>query len=105
MMGIMVMRIINGQVQYTPNTGFSGKDGFWYGISSPELELKWAYVEVTINSPIESIPLKVVGDRDTIEVNQSITVDLLANDSGTGLSLAYGGQPSQWNRLVSGITL
>ena len=88
------VRIVNGQVQYTPNTGFSGKDGFWYGISSPGLELKWAYVEVTINSPIESIPLKVVGDTATIEVNQSLTVDLLANDSGTGLSLAYVDDPA-----------
>jgi len=99
------VNIVNGQAQYTPNTGFSGKDGFWYGISSPGLDLKWAYAEVTVNSPVESIPLKVGADTGTIGVNQSLTVDLLANDSGSGLSLAYVDNPANGKASIRNNTL
>ncbi len=100
------VRIVNGQAQYTPNRGFSGKDGFWYGIRSPELDLKWAYVEVTVQSLVAPMPLIVVADATTTDENQSITVDLLANDNGTDLSLASVDDPAngtvsiQNNRLV-----
>lgn len=99
------VRIVNGQVQYTPNYGFSGKDGFWYGVRSPDFKLKWAYVEVTVNSAVESIPLKVVADIATIEVNQSLTVDLLTNDTGTGLSLAYVDDPANGTVSIRNNTL
>ena len=99
------VRIVNAQAQYTPNTGFSGKDGFWYGINSPGLEMKWAFVEVTVNSPVGSTPLKVVADTATIEVNQSITIDLLANDTGTGLSLAYVDDPVNGTASIRNNTL
>lgn len=100
------VRIVNEQAQYTPNNSFSGTDGFWYGVRAPGRDLKWAYVEVTVNSAVQSIPLKAFGDNATTEVSQSVTIDVLANDSGTGLSLntvddpANGSVIIQNNRLV-----
>ncbi len=79
--------IANGQVTYTPNTGYSGTDGFWYGISSPGLAWEWAYVSVVVTSTVP--PVVLVANDDTAETTPggSVTIDVLANDTGTSLVL------------------
>ena len=81
--------VVNGKARYTPNQGFTGTDGFWYGISSPGLAWKWAFVDVTVNSvtPPPS-KLKAVNDTATTSPGGSVTIDVLANDSGTNISLS-----------------
>jgi len=80
--------VANGQVTYTPNTGYSGTDGFWYGISSPGLAWQWAYVSVVVTSTVP--PVVLVANDDTAETTPggSVTIDVLANDTGNGLVLA-----------------
>ncbi len=77
----------SGQVRYTPNTGYSGTDGFWYGISSPGLDWQWAYVTVTVTSTTP--PIVLVANNDVAETTSgnSVTIDVLANDTGRGLVL------------------
>jgi len=80
--------IVNGIARYTPNAGFSGSDGFWYGISSPGVEWKWAFVNITVNS-VTPPPTKLVAVNDTASTTpgSSVTIDVLANDSGSNISL------------------
>ena len=80
--------IVNGKAVYTPNTGFSGKDGFWYGISSPGLEWKWAFVEVTVTSTVSPVILKAVNDTAKVKSGESITIDVLSNDTGRNIELS-----------------
>ncbi len=92
--------IVNGKVRYTPNSGFTGTDGFWYGISSPGLAWKWAFVDVTVNSvtPPPST-LKAINDTATTSPGGSVTIDVLANDSGTNISL--GTIDSAWTGTIT----
>jgi len=79
---------INGQITYTPNVGFSGIDGFWYGISSfGDSDWKWAYVTVTVNSTVP--PVILVANDDTAKTTPggSVTIDVLANDTGNSIEL------------------
>ncbi len=82
------VEVINNQVRYTPTSGFSGTDGFWYGISSPNLEWQWAYVTMTVTSTVP--PVVLVANNDVAETvsGSSVTIDVLSNDSGRGLVLS-----------------
>ena len=92
--------VINGIARYTPNQGFNGTDGFWYGISSPGLAWKWAFVDVTVNTttPLPST-LKAVNDTASTSPGGSVTIDVLANDSGTNISLGTLG--TAWTGTVT----
>jgi hypothetical protein len=81
------VQIVNGKVVYTPNRGYSGTDGFWYGISSPGLSWEWAFVEVTVTSTVTPIVLNASDDTATTSSGQSVTINALANDTGNGLTL------------------
>ncbi len=83
--------IVNGKTRYTPNQGFSGTDGFWYGISSPGLAWKWAFVDVTVNSTTPPTTLNAANDTAVVSPGNSVTIDVLANDSGSNITLgAFG---------------
>jgi len=82
--------IVNGQVQYTPNQGFSGIDTFWYGISSTTGNgWEWAAVTVTVNSTVPPTGLKANKDTVSTTSGTAVTYDLLANDTGTGLRIGW----------------
>lgn len=83
--------IQNGKALYTPNLGFSGKDEFWYGVSSyPAYDpWEWAHVSVTVKSVVKPQPLKAVGDVAKTKIGKAVTIDVLANDTGNGLYLGW----------------
>jgi hypothetical protein len=81
------VQIVNNQVRYTPNVGYSGSDGFWYGISSPGLDWQWAYVAVTVTSTTPPVVLKAVDDVAETTPGGTVTINVLANDTGRGLVL------------------
>ncbi len=81
-------KIVNGMISYTPNTGFSGTDNFWYGISSNG-NWEWALVTVSVNSSTPPTPLKANRDEVSVASNTEISIDVLANDTGTNLRLGW----------------
>ena len=86
--------IVNGKLNYTPVVGFSGTDTFWYGISSPTNNAwEWALVTVVVNSNISPSPLKANDDIVTAANNGSTTIDVLANDTGTGIYIGWFDRP------------
>jgi len=84
--------VVNGKARYTPNQGFTGTDGFWYGISTPGLAWKWAYVDVTVTSGTPPpATLNAVNDTAVVSPGSSVTIDVLANDSGSNITLGNFG--------------
>jgi hypothetical protein len=81
------VQIVNEKVVYTPNRGYSGTDGFWYGISSPGLDWQWAYVSVTVTTTVTPIILKATDDTATTLSGQAVTINVLANDTGNAVTL------------------
>ena len=87
--------IVNGKLKYTPNLGFSGEDGFWYGISSTSgNSWEWALVTVTVNSTVPPTNLKAFEDIVTVTSGVTTTIDVLANDTGTGLHIGWYDTPT-----------
>lgn len=86
--------IVGGQLRYTPNSTYKGTDAFWYGITSAASnEWKWALVTVKVNSSTSSPPLKAFRDVISTSSSAAITIDVLANDTGTGLSIGWHDDP------------
>lgn len=92
--------ISNGALKYTPNTGYSGTDTFWYGITSGG-EWQWAAVTVTVTSVVQPTPLKANNDVATTTVDTAVTIDVLANDTGTGLSIGWFDSPGNGTLIVT----
>lgn len=98
--------IVNGKIVYTPNQGYSGLDDFWYGVSSPGLGWKWANVVVTVTSTIPPVTLDAQADTASTTIGQAVTIDVLANDTGTGifidtLDTAWAGTVTKSNGQIT----
>lgn len=92
--------IVNGLLKYTPNTGFSGIDNFWYGVTSGSEE-QWAAVTVTVTSTLPPIKLKAFNDTATTTSDTAVTIDVLANDTGTGLAIGWFDTPENGTLAIS----
>jgi len=69
----------NGNLVYTPNSGFSGDDSFEYTITDNQDEAS-ATVKVTVAPKTNHAPV-AKDDEATTEYEKSVTIDVLANDS------------------------
>jgi hypothetical protein len=73
--------VSNGQIQYTPNSGYAGTDSFTYTITDGFGESAPAIVTVTINA-INQPPLAVADNAEVlIGNNSSVDINVLGNDS------------------------
>jgi len=81
--------IVGGQLRYAPNSGFSGTDTIWYGISSTTANVwEWAALTVTVNSTVPPTTLKANKDVASTR-GGSVDINLLANDTGSGLRVGW----------------
>ncbi|MEL6505966.1 MAG: Ig-like domain-containing protein, partial [Pseudomonadota bacterium] len=71
--------IVNGQVVYTPNDGFSGEDTFTYTIEDEDGATDTATVTVTAGPAPNTTD--AVDDTSTGDAGEVQTIDVLANDS------------------------
>ena len=81
-------------VVYTPKVGFSGKDPFTYTVTAPEFDPMAATVTVTV-APVAKADSTTSGQT-------GITIPVLTNDVGTGLTLNTVTQPSHGTVTKSG---
>lgn len=79
----------NGKVVYTPAAGFVGSDSFTYTVT----DAIGSTAQATVNVEIAPGPA-AVGDTTWAQAGSSASVDVLANDTGTGLELTGVNQPS-----------
>ncbi len=85
-----------GQVRYTPDGAFAGTDGFTYTVAGSSLE---AGVTVTVTGP--TAPTATTDTATSPAGGQSVTVPVLTNDSGTGLTLVSVATPGHGTATVS----
>ncbi|MEE8603270.1 Ig-like domain-containing protein, partial [Euzebya tangerina] len=85
--------IVDGQLVYTPDPGFAGQDTFTYTVTDEQGLTQTATVTVDVANadPVAR------NDAGAVEEGQTITIDLLANDTdvnGDDLSVSFpGGLP------------
>jgi len=87
------IRISGRRVVYTPKTGFDGTDVFWYVMEDDQGRTNFAKVTVTVTAFGNDVP---VAKDDSVSTtgSGSITIDALANDEGSGLTLTA---PNVWS--------
>jgi outer membrane protein OmpA-like peptidoglycan-associated protein len=71
--------IVNGEIVYTPNAGFTGTDTFTYTVSDGNGHETTASVTVTVVAP-NSAPA-AVDDTASTNVGQPVTINVLGNDT------------------------
>ena len=92
--------ISGAAIIYTPNPGFASppNDTFTYTIRDRFERTATATVTVTVNPP----GLNAVDDTDTTATGTPITINVLANDTGEGLTLIQVSDPPNGSAVISG---
>ncbi len=94
--------IVNGQIVYTPDAGFSGTDTLTYEVKDPNGNLATATVTVTVND-VNKPPVAV--DDSASTACSVVTISVLDNDSdpdGDTLSIIGVGDASLGTAVISG---
>jgi|GEM_PF-1566898 len=76
--------IVNNKINYRPKSGFSGTDRLWYNIKDNQGRTNYSVATITVTE--NAYP---VGNPDTVysSLNTRLNIDVLANDTGSGLEL------------------
>ena len=72
----------NGRIVYRPTANYHGTDTFSYTIIDSNGHTAGGLVSVTVE-PVNDLP-RAVNDARTVALGQTITIDVLGNDSGLG---------------------
>ena len=91
--------ISGNAVIYTPAFGFVGTDNFSYTINDVFGQSATATVTVAVAPPGAPV---AVNDAATAQAGTPITIDVLANDFGTGIAVSGVGVPSNGTASISG---
>ncbi|MET0070831.1 MAG: autotransporter domain-containing protein [Candidatus Thiodiazotropha sp.] len=90
----------DGTLTYTPNTDFAGEDSFTYTIIDGQSALDTATVTVIVTATLPAT--NAVDDTAATDVDQAVSIDLLANDTGSGISVSAIGVPSHGTVVDNG---
>ncbi|MBK8755310.1 MAG: tandem-95 repeat protein [Candidatus Competibacteraceae bacterium] len=94
--------VISGNtVIYTPAASFAGSDSFSYTVTDSFGQSASATVTVTVNPP----GLNAVNDTASTAAGTPVSINVLANDTGAGLSLNQVSRPSNGTAVISGNTV
>ncbi|MGB1310163.1 MAG: Ig-like domain-containing protein [Leucothrix sp.] len=89
-----------GKIVYTPKPEFSGADSFWYVMEDDQGRTNAAKVTVSVTAT-DVYPTATPDDVD-VAAGSSITIDVLANDLGSGLVLTA---PNVWSLKGGNVSL
>ncbi|MDQ5908794.1 MAG: hypothetical protein QG599_887, partial [Pseudomonadota bacterium] len=93
--------ISGNAITYTPSANFAGIDTFLYTVRDSFGQTASATVTVTVNAPV----LNVLNDAATTAAGTPITVNVLANDVGTGLTIDTVSSPGHGTAVISGTAI
>ena len=82
-------RLSDNRIIYTPKSGFSGTDVFWYVMEDDQGRTNSAKVTIAVTASNNGSNAYPTATADNVSVTGSatVTIDALANDNGTGLTL------------------
>lgn len=92
----------DGTVSFLPTPDFNGETSFTYTVTDPDGNSDTGEVTVQVN-PVNDAPV-AVDDTDTTDLDTTVTVDLLANDSdvdGDTLSVTAATVPPEQGSLLN----
>ncbi|MCL2316560.1 MAG: Ig-like domain-containing protein, partial [Actinomycetia bacterium] len=84
-----------GAFTYVPQDGYSGPDAFTYTITDASGGTATAVVGLVVTP-------RALDDQATTVAGTPVSVDVLANDLGTGLTAALGGAPAHGTATLGG---
>ena len=82
------IQVVNGKAIYTPKSDFVGEDTFWYAFSDYMGRTNSTKVTVEVTDIAPSAYPQGNPDTTATIVGKQITIDVLANDTGLGLTLS-----------------
>jgi len=91
-----------GLIAYTPDTSFNGVDEFTYELSDSYGDTDVATVVVTVSPPA---PPDAVDDSATTKEETLVIVEVLDNDSGSGISVTLVSDPPDGTANSGGFTV
>jgi outer membrane protein OmpA-like peptidoglycan-associated protein len=95
--------VVNSEILYTPNQGFSGTDTVRYTITDGNGHIASAVATITVVSNANTV-LVVQDDVVTTPVNQPVTIDVIANDTapdGGVVRITGITQPTQGTAVIN----
>ncbi len=90
--------IENGRIRYTPAAGYSGPDSFGYTVRDSQGQVAGSGVAVTVQAVVA--PPVLAADAATLVQDGSVLIDVLGNDSGSGLTLTAVGTPLHGTAVI-----
>src|SRR5262249_9661706 len=87
--------IQSGEVLYTADASFAGSDSFSYTITGGTGLTATAGVTLTVFAPPNAI-----AQSGTVRQGQSLLIDVLAGDTGSGITLTGVGTPSHGTTVI-----
>ena len=94
--------VVEGKVNYTPKAGFTGIDTFVYTITDGNGYADQGLVTITVGG---ELPAVAVSDAFEVVVDTATPLNVLANDSGTGLTIVSFDTNSAQGFTVTGTAL
>ena len=81
------IEVVDGKALYTPKLDYIGEDTFWYAFSDYLGRTNSAKVTIDVTNPSTDAYPEGNPDSAITVIGQAIIIDVLANDTGTSLSL------------------
>jgi hypothetical protein len=94
----------NNKLSYKPKSGYNGQDKIWYSIKDSQGRSSFSVINITItgnNTAVDVYPF-AGADAVTVSGSGSVSIDALANDTGSGLSL---NAPNAWSLKGGNVVL
>jgi len=95
----------DNKIVYTPKPGFNGEDKIWYVLRDTQGRTNSGEITITVsgnNTDVSDTFPTAVPDSVSTTTGASITIDALANDTGSGLTLIA---PDIWSMKGGNVTL
>ena len=97
--------LVSNQLRYTPKPGFNGEDKIWYSILDSQGRGGWSVIIINVSgngATNNDVPPSGSPDNVTTTTGATVTIDVLANDMGSGLVLTA---PNPWSLKGGNVSL
>ena len=96
--------LFGNQLRYTPKAGFNGLDKIWYNVRDSQSRTAFSVININVsgNAASNDVPPSGSIDSVTTTTGATITIDVLANDTGNGLVLTA---PNAWSLKGGNVSL